>query len=68
MCHFAIVANLRSLLQEFMACQVHPSRKTVFKKQKANILGHAVAQWFRYCVTNRKVAGSIPDGVIGIFH
>ena len=30
--------------------------------------GTAVAQWFRYCATNRKVAGSIPDGVIGIFH
>ena len=28
----------------------------------------AVAQWLRYCATNRKVAGSIPDGVIGIFH
>jgi len=27
-----------------------------------------VAQWLRCCVTNRKVAGSIPDGVIGIFH
>jgi hypothetical protein len=29
---------------------------------------HEVAQWLRYCATNRKVAGSIPDGVIGIFH
>ena len=28
----------------------------------------AVAQWLRFCATNRKVAGSIPDGVIGIFH
>ena len=28
----------------------------------------AVAQWLRYYVTNRKVAGSIPDVVIGIFH
>jgi hypothetical protein len=28
--------------------------------------GTAVAQWLRYCATNRKVAGSIPDGVIGI--
>ena len=28
----------------------------------------AVAQWSRRCATNRKVAGSIPDGVIGIFH
>jgi hypothetical protein len=27
-----------------------------------------VAQWLRYCATNRKVAGSIQDGVIGIFH
>jgi len=24
--------------------------------------------WFRHCSTSRKVAGSIPDGVIGIFH
>jgi hypothetical protein len=27
-----------------------------------------VAQWLRYSATNRKVAGSIPDGVIGFFH
>jgi hypothetical protein len=31
-------------------------------------LGYAVAQWLKHCATNRKVAGSIPDGVIGIFH
>ena len=24
--------------------------------------------WSRHCATSRKVAGSIPDGVIGIFH
>ena len=24
--------------------------------------------WFRHCPTSQKVAGSIPDGVIGIFH
>ena len=28
--------------------------------------GTAVAQWLRCCVTNRKVAGSIPAGVIDI--
>jgi hypothetical protein len=28
----------------------------------------AVAQRLRYCATNKKVAGSIPGGVIGIFH
>ena len=31
-------------------------------------LGTVVAQWLRCCATNRKVAGSIPAGVIGIFH
>ena len=30
-------------------------------------MGTAVAQWLRCCVTNREVAGSIPDGVTGIF-
>ena len=30
-------------------------------------VGTAVAQWLRCCVTNWKVAGSIPDGVIGFF-
>jgi len=27
----------------------------------------AVGQWLKCCATYRKVAGSIPDGVIGIF-
>ena len=30
------------------------------------LLKEAVAQWLRGCATNRKVAGSISDGVIGI--
>jgi len=30
--------------------------------------GTAVAQWLRSSATNWKVAGSIPAGVIGIFH
>jgi len=34
--------------------------------QQLNIT--AAAQWLRCCATNRRVAGSIPDGVIGIFH
>jgi len=29
--------------------------------------GTAVAQWLRCCATNRKVAGSIPASVSGIF-
>ena len=31
-------------------------------------IGTMVAQWLRCCATNWKVAGSIPNGVIGIFH
>ena len=33
-----------------------------------NVHGTAVAQWLRRCATDRKVAGSIPVGVIGIDH
>jgi len=29
--------------------------------------GTAVAQWLKFCDTNRKVAGSIPAGVSGYF-
>ena len=33
----------------------------------STIMYVAVAQWLRCCATNRKVAGSIPAGVIGFF-
>ena len=32
-----------------------------------HLLRTAVAQWLRYCATNRKVARSIPAGVSGFF-
>jgi hypothetical protein len=44
------------------------SSNSVYTCQSGGPRGTAVAQWLRYCATNRKVAGSIPDGVIGIFH
>ena len=31
-------------------------------------MGTTIAQWLKCCATNRRVAGSIPAGVIGIFH
>jgi len=31
-------------------------------------MGTAVAEWLRGCATIRKVVGSIPAGVTGIFH
>ena len=33
-----------------------------------NQLGTAVAQWLTCCATNRKVAGSIPASVSGLFY
>jgi hypothetical protein len=32
-----------------------------------HVRGTRCRSWLKHCVTNRKVAGSIPDGVIGIF-
>ena len=51
-------------LRPFMSCHVLCEIRTTAEKPK----GTAVAQWLRCCATNRKVAGSIPDGVIGILH
>jgi hypothetical protein len=39
-----------------------------FEVPSHHLFGTAVAQWLRCCATNQKVAGSIPGGVIGIFH
>ena len=43
-------------------------KQTVFRMCSSGEVGTVVVQWLRRCATNRKVAGSIPDGVIGIFH
>jgi hypothetical protein len=32
------------------------------------ISGHPKRSWLRHCVTSRKFAGLISDGLIGIFH
>ena len=40
--------------------------KVIIEYYNTIVLGTAVAQWLRCCATNRKVAGSIPDGVIDI--
>jgi len=45
-------------------------KNTFFKKFRFNIYNNYGVErsWLRYCDTSRKVAGSIPDGVTGIFH
>jgi len=50
---------------------VKPTKRTVLISTFCWFTGEnvvtAVAQWLRRCATNRKVAGSIPTGVTGIF-
>jgi len=61
--------------QVFLAHPVHKMQQTITMSWTAFLIhfsyyhhwGAAVAQWIRHCATNQKVAGSIPDGVIGIF-
>jgi hypothetical protein len=45
----------------------------VVRRQKVNYVhsrsgGMQWSSWLRHCATNWKVSGSIPIGVIGIFH
>jgi len=51
--------------QLYLTTSLHPTRHIM--TIALYIWETAVAQWLRYCATNRKVAGSIPIGVIGIF-
>jgi hypothetical protein len=41
---------------------------TTFLKSCAYIWGTQWRSWLRHCIIDQKVAGSIPDGVSGIFH
>ena len=43
------------------------SSKLLYFNEDTTYLGTAVAQWWRCCATNRKVAGSVPAGVSGFF-
>jgi hypothetical protein len=42
--------------------------KQAFHINTQSFGGQAVAQWLRHCATKQKVAGSIPDGIIGVFN
>jgi hypothetical protein len=66
---FETVKNTKYILYHMISKNSSNKRQTQpFVHYSACLWGTAVAQWLRYCSTNRKVAGSIPDGVIGIFH
>ena len=49
-------------------CRVSVVAVAIYNDRYNICTGTAVAQWLRCCAANWKVAGSIPDGVIGIFH
>jgi len=60
------ICEERQLLQNVLLnIEKYPPQKTPLHQ---NHSGAAVTQWFRCCATNRNIAGSIPAGVIGIFH
>jgi len=61
-----LVENM--LLCILMFVTLKPVVLTVIKVLLYSTLETAVAQWLRCCATKREVAGSIPAGVIGIFH
>jgi len=83
MTHFVIVSDYnciyeissaKGLLQEFaglfiyfcvMQQQMTPAciSRVYLKRSRA-----AAPQWLRCYATNRKIAGSVPAGAIGIFH
>jgi hypothetical protein len=63
-----IVQNAGNLLTNNTASQPRQFEYSHFSHLTWVKMGTAVAQWLRYCATNQKVAGSIPDGVIGIVH
>ena len=48
-------------------CVTGGTRRFTIKHRPISKEGTAVAQWLRRSATNRKVAGSIPAGVSGIF-
>jgi len=59
---------LRIELNKFVSIFMASPKCKFLHRKETHYMGTAVAQWLRCCVTNRKVAGSIPVGVIGIFH
>jgi hypothetical protein len=63
-----ILLNIGLFERKDVSCYSYYHLQMAIYQDTSETWVHAVAQWLRHCATNRKVAGSIPDGVIGIFH
>ena len=58
----ALQSQLKRISVGYVVAMGHVGRSYVVA------MGHVGRSWLRHCATCRKVAGSIPDCVIGIFH
>jgi len=67
----ACVSSFSILVQFFKLIVIFPPmksiKKTEKKKKSKQLTLHSFLMWLRCCGTNRRVAGSVPDDVIGIF-
>ena len=64
LCFIFLKVNARNYSISSLLPQPFPSNLLL---GTSALLGRAVTQWLRHYATNRQVAGSVPDGVIGIF-
>jgi hypothetical protein len=67
LCSYLIFQHQTSLRKGVIRCGKFNENRKLLLSTPVSGGPLMVAQWLRYCATNRKVAGSIPDGVIGIF-
>ena len=62
-----LVPGAGKLAKIWSAWRQHEIQHTERRKEKYNYMNW-VRGWLRHCATSLKVAGSIPDGITGIFH
>jgi len=81
-CYFALWPTNAQLFHKLSHCYMFRHYHVILRQPVINTLpsytsisipvpchrGTAVGQWLRCCATDRKVAGSIPASVFGIFH
>jgi hypothetical protein len=69
-CKWQVLLELWIHFYQYTHCRIceYRSPKCGCSTPRYTIWGTRWPSSFRHCVTNRMVAGSIPDGVIGIFH
>jgi len=67
-CHSNTKNHTSDIKLQFISALVRRCRLTHKYSTSVSIGGTPWRSWLRQCATSRKVAGSIPDGFIGIFY